>query len=612
MRWPIDRKEIGWLEQCRCESGLILKNCCINFVRHPHMPFRHGVGVYLMLGMLWPKPAPEDTDVVGLVRPFRPIELVNSLARINVYFNDDVFAADSAVEISTLKHLLTPLLYRKVKLWFDAKYVQRLVHRLTLPALLQLVLSRSDEAEGTLPVDSNADRLGPLFLAVNHVIEDDYQDALKAAKAPPEKKRVLYASIYRQGFFSHKDDFESALGRSWQMLMHGVPAVRAAGKHGPFDFHAEFKAAFSMTVVEMFTFGFGVLAHYTQGRHTLFADGSKFVIHRDAFQTAVAPEHLPTSRRIFDYLGLPWHEHVRIAKRNALRSSPTNMYQLFEFFNHPIAILPEGGIIALDVQFMRNRITEGAFWALFDHLRASGREVGPIKEAFGHVTEWYVRALFLESSLPAARVGLCADLDGQITATNCSKPDFVLREGNTLYFIEVTTSAITPFTAASGDWKHVQRELRRIWFGTGHKTDSAKLIQLANAIEAHKDGRLVLAGVAKEEVTRYVPVFVSLRHLPQWPVLMTWYREIMLAGGLPDWFAKSVKFLDLGETEELIQLKGNGDSWTSLFEAKQKFDHPDISVHNFLTLTGRAKKRHPLIIRGVEEATTAFRRIIHD
>src|ERR1700675_822411 len=146
MRWPIDGKPIGWLDRCRCESGMILKDCCINFVRHEHHAFRHGVGTYLILGMLWPKPAPEDIDVAGLIRPFRPVELLNSLARINVYFNDDVFTADSAVEVATLRHFLTPLLYRKVKLWFEARYVQRLVHRLTLPALMQQVLCRSHEA----------------------------------------------------------------------------------------------------------------------------------------------------------------------------------------------------------------------------------------------------------------------------------------------------------------------------------------------------------------------------------------------------------------------------------------------------------------------------------
>ena len=322
MRWPIDRKKIGWLEPCRCDSGLVLRDCCINFVRHQHRPFRHGVGTYLTLGMLWPKPAPADIDVIGLIRPFRPVELVNSLARINVYFHDDVFTADSAVDIGTLRHFLAPLLYRKVRLWFEARYVQRLVHRLTIPALLQLVLSRSDEAEGTIPIDGNADKLGSLFLAVNHVIEDDYQAAKRAAASRADEQRVLYASIYRQGFFSHRDDFESALGRSWHMTMHGIPTVKEAGRHAAFDFHAEFEKAFHFTVEEMFTYGFGVLAHYAQSRDTLFADPARFVVHRDAFRAVVAPEHLRTSRRIFDYLGLTWdRSHPRQVDNPEVESS---------------------------------------------------------------------------------------------------------------------------------------------------------------------------------------------------------------------------------------------------------------------------------------------------
>ncbi len=605
MRWPLDKKPIGWLEQCRCGSGLILKNCCINFVRHQHKPSRYGIGTYLMLGMLWPKVTPEDIDVAAHVRPFRPMELVSSLARINVYLHDDVFTSESSVELGALKHFLTPVLYRKVGVWFLAKFVMRLVHRLTVPALLQLVLSRSDEAENEVPIHGNAERIGPLFLAVNQVLEEDYQDALRKAPTRDERQHVLYASIYRQGFFSHADDFESLFGRNWHMAMRGAPAVKQAGRHGPFDFHQQFEDAFHLTVEEVFAYGFGVLAHFSQGRETLFANASKFAIHENAFAPVVTPERLPRSRRIFEYLGLPWEDHVRIAKRNAARSSPRNMFQLFEFFNHPVIILPAGGVIALDVQFIRNRITEGIYWSLFDHLRHNGHSVDPIKEAFGHVTEWYVRELFMDKEVASARESLCVDLDNQIHAKQCSKPDMVLREGKTLYFVEVTTSAITPFAAASGEWKKIGRELRRIWFGDG-KEDSAKLTQLLKAIEAHKEGRLTLDGVDAADIDTYVPILVSLRHLPQWPVLMTWYREIMRAGGLPPWFIERVRFLDLGEIEQLIQLKATGQSWTALFEAKRRFAHPDVSVHNFLSMTGRARYRHPLIIRAVAEATQAM------
>jgi hypothetical protein len=606
MRWPITRQTIGWHDECRCGSGLRLQECCIDFVRQSRLRMQRGVGTYLTLGMLWPDLPQQATDLPVLLRRFDPLALVNSLARINVYFHDDVFTSGSALELGTLKHFLPPVLYRKVRLWIEAQYVQRVVHRLTLPALLQAALSHSDDAEGSVPIEGNAQQLGELFLVVNHVIEDDYQVELSLASSRAERQRVLCASLYRQGFFSKADDFPSALGRNWHMTMHGLSAVAEAGRHAPFDFRSCFQAAFGLTVQEVFMYGFGVLAHYAQNRLDLFADPTRFVLNRDTFKNVIPPEHLSTSRKIFDYLGLPWDEHVRMAKRHAARSSPNNMYQLFEFYNHPIVILPEGGLIALDVQFIRNRITEGVFWSLFDYLRAHDKDVGVLKEVFGHVTEWYVRELFIDAELPNIRSDIWFDLDGQLESRGCPKPDVVIREGDTLFFLEVTTSALTPSAAASGNWKWIERQLRRIWFGSGEKGDSAKLSQLAAAIQAHRDGHLTIPGVEASRRTRYVPVLVNLRHLPHWPILMDWYRDIMKMGQMEEWFIRDVKFLDLSELEQLALLRGHGELWTDLFEKKRRFDHRDNSMHNFLCYTGRASRLHPLLARANKEACESF------
>jgi hypothetical protein len=69
---------------------------------------------------------------------------------------------------------------------------------------------------------------------------------------------------------------------------------------------------------------------------------------------------------------------------------------------------------------------------------------------------------------------------------------------------------------------------------------------------------------------------------------------------------EDVVFLDIEELEELSLRLLRGESWTTILGQKRLCNHPDISMHNFLCLTNRARERHPFVARSIEEAAQMF------
>jgi hypothetical protein len=203
------------------------------------------------------------------------------------------------------------------------------------------------------------------------------------------------AEMFREAFYTEiSEPYAHALGRMWMICQHGFPAAAAAARRGPpFDFAGQFEARLRFPFEAMLALGFAILTHYSaEDNHKLFTDPIQFVTRPRSLYTLLREEHRPQADRIFEYLSLTWDEHVRRAHRWSGCAPTELMYQLFELYEHPLVRLPSGVAFVLDAYFLQQRVTEGAYWALFNSLKED-KEEGPLREAFGHATEWYVSEL---------------------------------------------------------------------------------------------------------------------------------------------------------------------------------------------------------------------------
>jgi hypothetical protein len=242
---------------------------------------------------------------------------------------------------------------------------------------------------------------------------------------------------------------------------------------------------------------------------------------------------------------------------------------------------------------------------LFTRLLEAGRrgDAEHFRAIIGRSFEWYV-AEYLREAFPATEnQQRWLDWDGEIpSGTGIRSIDAIIREGETLFVIEATSSAVKPSDAASGDPDVLEAALRTFWFGRGDAKESAKLLQLSDTVRRIEDGSLTLPSFEQGTVEHVVPILVTLRAVPQKALLNHWYRLLMTAEGLDERFSQRVVFLDIGELEHLAALKLQGRSWSELFDAKRRGNFNDETMNTFLYFAKEARDRHPRLQRWMDPA----------
>lgn len=609
MLWPDDGSAITSHDLCRCTNTRkrTFADCCQLWTLSPEAHMDADMGVYLGRDGLWPNDPFEAADVYRLVERFDPSHLVQVISRISTKLQDDYLKPASPEELEVLRIFLPADWLDKTTRWLISKKRTKVFHRLLFPAMLLQVFAHADRTTKELRSPEDKERVGELALMFNQIIEEDYQAQVTAAKGRPDIMRALYASVYRQAFYAQSESYADSLGRTWGLIKKGLPAIVAHGHQG-FEFESLFEREFGFTVEDMFAYGFAVWTHYSSDNAKLFEGPTQFVLHRKALHTVVLPERQEASERIFDYLALTFEEHAARARASVTREgvSPLNMYQLYSLYDRPLVKMPDGAIHVLDTQFLRARITEGAYWAVFDTLSRDDRE--RMKEAFGHAVEWYASEVLRASQPKDLPKQLWLDWDSEITVKGekTKRPDAALLEGDTLFLMEITTSTVIPQVASSGDPDLLADAITKVWFGK-KPGDSAKLRQLAAAMDAFWDERLVIKGLNPRAVKQIRPVLVSFRDFPQWPKLMDWYRDLMKDNRMTPEFIRDFVLLDIEELEEMAHRLLHGETWTSILAQKALAPNPDVSTHNFLYRTGRIETRHPYVDALKNEAVQSFK-----
>jgi hypothetical protein len=610
MRW-IDGRQVGRNDPCPCDSGERVKDCCIFFIEslvHRMADPDPDLGVYVTSADLWPRRTVATEDARALARQFDPLDLTQTLAKISFVLHKGYSSRESAKELEILERFLPPVWLKKVRLWIDAGLRVKVVHRLAIPAAIQMVMAESGVSFERHPVQGHEHLVGQFLLALNSVLERDYE-AQKAQRPNAVDQRALVSALlYRLAFYSEAEAFGPSLARQWAIVTKGLPEVsdKRPGEH--FDFLGQFEEAFGFSAVGMMALTVGILGHYEEILARPLTNPAEFLVGEGFFTGLKSPEVQSSLAAIFAYLGRSWDEHVERIRQIVSRQ-PENLLQFFSFYERPLLRLPSGANFPLDMLYLNTAATEGGYWALFQRFLEEGRagDAGRLRACFGRAFEWYVTEL-LRDAFPATEPqSRWFDWDGQISApAGVPNPDAVLLEGDTLFVIEVTASGVSPAVAVSCDPGRLEESVRSIWFGRGPDRESAKLMQLARSVEALESGSLSLPGLERAGIRRILPVLVTLRSTPRNRLLRIWSADLMRSEGLTERFITDVTFLDPGEVEELAFLKRKGTPWSELWDRYRASPQAADSIHNFIYYAGLFPGVHPKLQTWVTESFNDF------
>ncbi len=531
------------------------------------------------------------------------MELVQLLAKIGFVLQKTYATPHAPEEAEVIDRFLPPSWQRKVRLWLKHGGRVKVVHRLAIPAAIQLVMAEANAGGPRHSVHGHEAAIGQFLLHLNSVLETDYERRRVADTAADAQLDLIAAHTFRLAFFSELESIGPALARHWALVTRGLPQVAGRYPGEYFDFEGEYSRRFGFSFRTLTTIAMGLLSHYEPLIDSPARSGAEFLVAQDFFRGAHAPEVRTGAPAVIGHLARTWAEHVaRVAEQ--LQSNPDNLLQFFPIYERPMLQLESGAAFPLDMGYLTSATTEGSYWALFQRLLDDGGEtaVSPLRSCFGRAFEWYATDLLRHAFPPTEPRSAWFDWDGDLPRDyDGSLPDAVIVQGDTAFVLEMTCSGVSPSIAASCDPARLKSALDSIWFGRGPRRESAKLRQLMNSLDALRAGTLALLGYRAGEVRRYVPVLVTLRSLPRNRLLTQWFADLQRSGGCSEAFVQDLTILDPGELEELTRLADEGMSWARLWDERRSSRYREDSFHNFLFYCHHRVGLHPMLQEWVND-----------
>lgn len=609
MKW-YEAGSPGRNARCPCDSGKKTKHCCENLFRATVPGDVEDAGVYLCWSDLWPVGQVDRATLATQVAPLDASWLSQLLARINWYLGDSVFGATTPLELQLFDEFSDAVTARKVRAWIESGKRQKVAHRTTLLAYQQMNLLAGPRS-GRAGDDGALREAVELIPKVNDVLDDDYEERAWAEADAKGVDLSLAGHFYRTSFYSHKPTFGTAFGRYWALLVHGLSQVATKEAHAAFPYSTEFERAFGVVPENMLALGLGILSHYNGlTREKFDADPSAFLLGPSWFST-IRDEHVRQGvTRIFDYMAFTLDEHV-VEMRALAERAPKSLFQFHGMYRHPFVKVDGTTYYPLDMGFAYAQVTDGPYWALLESLSTQGKkkEGDRLRTAFGYAFEWYASEMArpLHSFDPSVHVWL--DWDDEILAPEgVSKPDIVMRDGETVYVAEVTAAGVPPSVAAGGNGVELRDWLSRIWLGGDRH--AGKMKQLMSAWMGAKEGRIGLKGMDWDGVRHVEPILVSLRPVPQHLAIAGLYRDILFEGGASPDFAEHVTVLSSEEWESMCGIRLDGVRWRDVLGARRQAPWKDQSMGVHLYRAGLLKRPHPRVKGFIDEAMLRMKALL--
>jgi hypothetical protein len=238
----------------------------------------------------------------------------------------------------------------------------------------------------------------------------------------------------------------------------------------------------------------------------------------------------------------------------------------------------DGGLLLLDATFLLQRVTNGLYWLVHDHLRAQDDSLRQAwTQVWGDMVEATAEEELESVAPPVLGGGTTFYTEDDLAAAygeGSSRVDAVIDFGVSLGAFEIVSGQLTTGTRVRGEPKAFRADLEKIVYKKARQLGGS----CANLVA--DDGALTGAPATFRPV---VPVLVAGGGFPVNPVTMNEIRGYVSAEGLFDHaLIAELAVIDLGELEMLEGLAESGSNPIDLIRQWRSSDLADISFRNWL------------------------------
>ena len=439
-------------------------------------------------------------------------------------------------------------------------------------------------SSGKKPLIGNSQKAQNRFvdslLVVNDHLENDFHERMRAASAEEEREEAKIEFFVRNSFLNSHQAFRNLLPRYYHLFLEIPQESNLVSSTNNIDLDQTFKEATSFDLKTFLFLGFHLCVqlrdqsliqkNYTPSGLVLGA-GSHFS------KTSIKNRE---AKKVLDYLAIT-RKDFRKEWQQEVRRTRNFYYSFLTMRRTPLFRMKEDKYIPMSLRFLKERITVGVYWIIFDHLKEKkGDKVAlGFKQFFGEIFQRYVEQMFsrIISQSNSLADRLFFDIFYETSDGQRRSSDAVLFYPRKAVFLEVKTGTLQMAkTAIPGTIQEFEKDLDKI------VTKSAT--QLEGRINDFKRGQLSFKGYAAREIDTFYPVVVTLDSIPQEHLI--WRRiERRLAeeGCFQSEDIARLHIIDIEEMEMLEPLIQSGKSLVEVLEQKSSDSmYADLSMKNFL------------------------------
>lgn len=339
------------------------------------------------------------------------------------------------------------------------------------------------------------------------------------------------------------------------------------------DTKALFRAATGLDLEDYLAAGFALVAHFGRFRNARDLEEYPFQVAWDDLKVTLPDPQ--ASERFIKNVARPVTELSSEFRSMASKSQLAGA-SLLPFFKTPVVLLKSGNLVPVSLSMLVDKLTNGVYWTLHEHMRKQGSQSLLRFTAFvGELFQAQVFDLldhsYQESTLLAKR------LFGDISygRPELRGADATLFYDDTVIFFEVVSSRLRyRDTVLLGDLVALDQDIDKCI------VDKAR--QLDRVIRDFRAGRLVLNEIDSARITHAIPVIVLLEPFPLFP--LTWRRinrRLHEEGYLSN--SQPLRVISAEELERVEPLLETGHTFRSLLVGWTKdVEYSELSLKNFL------------------------------
>jgi len=433
------------------------------------------------------------------LRHFDRLSVLILLSKLNILLDKVPFNERLTLDVTLARTMFDKTVRRRAAefLWQARRqatryywYSEQQVSRLTLLALRYSKRRRT-------PIKDEGSRgwLGRLLLAINDHLDPLQDEPVDAASLPAERLRSeLLEMLLRNGIFNHHERFDASLCRNYDLFIR-LPQVIGGLQ---IDLRSAFHRATGLDPFTYMALGFAMFAHWAE---LSLENAERFPILLNPsmyFRTSRVRKSLPTLLR---RISAPENWYVR---RHDTELSHVGLghYAVRPLAERPLLRLRNGHLLCLSWRYLREKLTTNLYYEVLSGLPDT-RSRNAFLDTFGRVLEAYVQEIF-RRMYPAATQRFHEILYGR---DNEQAGDGIVLYPDTLIIVEVKSARLLAATSVTGDVAGFDEKLDKAYLHAARQID--------RVIQDFKAGQFRVAGIAAGTIRRYVPLLLTIQHIPQ-------------------------------------------------------------------------------------------------